>query len=145
MAADCYIGEVSMFACNYAPRGSMFCAGQEISINQFTTLYAILGTTYGGDGRTTFALPDLRGRAPIHKGQRPGLSHYIQGYSYGNCMAGLSQTNLPPHSHDLIAAGEPGNSIDPNNNFLSQTDSRYDVDIYTDPNKIDTTMNPNFC
>ncbi len=49
---------------------------------------------------------------------------------------------MPPHSHDLIAAGEPGNSIDPNNNFLSQTDSRYDVDIYTDPNKIDTTMNP---
>lgn len=73
-AQDPFIGEIKMFAGNFAPRGWAFCEGQLLPISQYTALFSLLGTTYGGDGRTTFALPDLRGRTPIHHGNGPGLS-----------------------------------------------------------------------
>jgi microcystin-dependent protein len=73
-SADPFIGEIIMFGGNYAPRGWAFCDGQLLAISQFSALFSILGTTYGGDGRTTFALPDLRGRAPIHEGNGAGLT-----------------------------------------------------------------------
>ncbi len=72
--SDPFIGEITMFAGNFAPRGWAFCDGQILPISQNTALFSLLGTTYGGDGRTTFNLPDLRGRVPIHAGSRPGLS-----------------------------------------------------------------------
>ena len=74
-----FIGEVFMFAGNFAPRGWAFCDGQLLAINQHQALFSILGTTYGGDGRTTFGLPDLRGRVPLHEGSGPGLSSYRLG------------------------------------------------------------------
>jgi len=80
-AQDPFIGEIRMFAGNFAPRGWAKCEGQLLAISQYSALFSILGTTYGGDGRTTFALPDLRGRVPMHYGLGPGLSSYTQGQS----------------------------------------------------------------
>src|SRR5690606_21678322 len=83
-AQDGYIGEIRMFAGNFAPRGWAFCEGQMLPISQNTALFSLLGTTYGGDGRTTFALPDLRGRVPVQSGTGPGLSSYRLGQSGGS-------------------------------------------------------------
>ena len=77
--AQPYVGEIRMFAGNFAPAGWMFCEGQLLPISEYETLFNLIGTTYGGDGQSTFALPDLRGRVPIHTGQGPGLSPYFQG------------------------------------------------------------------
>jgi len=92
-----------MFGGNFSPRGWAYCDGQLLAIASNTALFSILGTTYGGDGRTTFALPDLRGRAPIHPGTGPGLSTYRLGQRGGNETTILNVTNMPSHSH--IAAG----------------------------------------
>lgn len=90
-----------MFGGNFAPRGWAFCDGQLLSIAQNTALFSILGTTYGGDGRTTFGLPDLRGRVALHEGQGPGLSSRRLGEVSGTENNFLNQTQLPAHSHDL--------------------------------------------
>ncbi len=95
------IGIITMFAANFAPRRWAFCAGQLLPINQNTALFSILGTTYGGNGQTTFALPDLRGRTPIHSGnsQGPGLSFYGLGQRAGTETTTLTLQNLPAHTH----------------------------------------------
>ena len=95
-----FIGQVNLFAGNFAPRGWAFCEGQLLPIAQNTALFAILGTIYGGDGRTTFALPDLRGRAPIQQGNGPGLPSYREGQKGGTPTTTLSQLNLPNHDHN---------------------------------------------
>jgi len=88
-----------IFAGNFAPRGWALCNGQLMSIAQNTALFSLLGTTYGGDGRVTFGLPDLRGRAPLHFGQGPGLSNYTQGEVSGTETVTLLSTQMPAHSH----------------------------------------------
>ena len=93
------LGEIKGFAGNFAPRGWAYCDGQLLSINAYQALFSILGTTYGGDGRTTFALPDLRGRTPIHPGHGPGLGNYKLGQRSGQEYTNLTQNNLPPHTH----------------------------------------------
>jgi microcystin-dependent protein len=98
---DPYIGEIRMFAGNFAPRGWALCSGQLLSISQYTALFSILGTTYGGDGRVTFALPDLRGRAPVHAGQGPGLSNRNLGQSGGEESHVLTTNEIPSHTHQL--------------------------------------------
>lgn len=108
---DPFIGEIVMFGGNFSPRGWAYCDGQLLSIASNTALFSILGTTYGGDGRTTFALPDLRGRAPIHPGTGPGLSTYRLGQRGGNETTVLNVTNMPSHSH--IAAGTAKASYSP--------------------------------
>ncbi len=85
---DPFIGEISMFGGNFAPRGWALCDGQLLPISQYSALFSILGTTYGGDGRTTFALPDLRGRAPIHAGRGPGLDEVKLGQKLGAAQLG---------------------------------------------------------
>ncbi|MBC3807170.1 phage tail protein [Undibacterium seohonense] len=92
--ADPFIGEIRMFAGNFAPRSWMFCNGQLLSIAEYTTLFALIGTTYGGDGQTTYALPDLRGRIPLHRD-----SNYPLGSEGGQEMVTLNSTQLPAHSH----------------------------------------------
>ena len=99
-----FIGEIIMFGGNFAPRGWALCNGQLLSIAQNQTLYSILGTTYGGDGRTTFALPDLRGRAPVSQGQGPGLSSYSLGAKGGTETNQLTTQNLPPISLKVSSA-----------------------------------------
>ncbi len=97
------IGEVTMFAGNFAPRGWALCDGQLLPISQHQALFSILGTTYGGDGRSTFALPDLRGRTPIHVGRGPGLSDYRLGAKGGAETVTLTANQMPAHKHDIEA------------------------------------------
>lgn len=96
---DPILGQIILFAGNYAPSGWAFCNGQLLPIQQNTALFSLLGTTYGGDGRTTFALPDLRGRAPIHFGQGVGLTNYNLGETGGAETVTLTQAEMPAHSH----------------------------------------------
>ena len=94
-----FIGQVTLFAGNFPPRAFAFCQGQLLPISSNTALFSILGTIYGGDGRTTFALPDLRGRCAIHPGRGPGLSSYVLGERQGIESVNLNLLNLPSHSH----------------------------------------------
>lgn len=116
------MGTIKMFAGNFAPRGYALCNGQMLAISQNQALFSILGTTYGGDGRTTFALPDLRGRVPLGPGQGPGLSNRQPGEKAGNETSTLSVANLPAHNHTLSANSGAGNTNSPQNAFpaLSQ-------------------------
>ena len=111
--AEPFLGEIMIFAGNFAPRGWAMCNGQILPIAQNTALFSILGTTYGGNGQTTFALPDLRGRAPVHFGQGPGLSSYSLGQSGGVESVALLQTQLPQHSHVANASSADATSSKP--------------------------------
>ena len=94
-----FLGQIMMFGGNFAPRGWALCDGQLLSIAQNTALFSILGTTYGGNGQTTFGLPDLRGRAPVHAGSGPGLSPYTLGESTGSESVTLAAGQLASHTH----------------------------------------------
>ena len=96
---DEFIGIIKMFAGNFAPQGWAFCNGQVLPINQYTAVFSILGTTYGGNGTTNFALPDLRSRVPVGMGQGPGLSNYVLGQVAGTEATTLLASNLPAHNH----------------------------------------------
>lgn len=98
-----FIGQITMFGGNFAPRGWAFCDGQLLSIAQNTALFSLLGTTYGGNGMSNFALPDLQGRAPMHPGQGPGLSLHDLGETGGSESVSLIQSEIPSHSHTLRA------------------------------------------
>ena len=99
MSTEPFIGEIKIFGFNFAPRGYQTCQGQILSIAQNTALFSLLGTTYGGNGQTTFALPDLQGRAPIGQGQGPGLPNYSMGQISGTTNVTLTTANLPAHTH----------------------------------------------
>jgi microcystin-dependent protein len=120
---DAYVGEIRLFAGSYAPTNWAICDGSVLNINSNPTLYSLLGTTYGGDGSTTFALPDLRGRVPVHFGQLSGGSYYNIGQKSGSEIAALSQTNLPSHSHTLSGANVTGNLDNPSGNVLANTNA----------------------
>ncbi len=116
-----FLAEIVMFGGNFAPRGWAYCDGQLLSINAYQALFSLLGTTYGGDGRTTFALPDLRGRSPIHAGRGPGLTDIRLGQRGGVENITLTILNLPNHFHSagtmkgsIMANEEDGDSNDPN-------------------------------
>ncbi len=109
-AQDPMIGEMRYFAGNFAPRGWAFCDGQLLPISQNTALFSLLGTMYGGDGRTTFGLPDMRGRALIHPGTGPGLSPYPQGVKVGVEQTELTTSTMAAHSHAVVASNAPGDS-----------------------------------
>ena len=94
-----FVGEIQMFGFNFAPYGWSFCNGQLVPIDQNDVLYTILGTTYGGDGITTFGLPDLQSRIPVHSGQGPSLSNYVVGQAAGVAAVALTQGQLPSHTH----------------------------------------------
>ena len=113
-----FLGQIRMFAGNFAPRGNAFCMGQILSIAQNTALFSLLGTTYGGNGQTTFALPDLRGRIPIHQGQGPGLSNRSLGQTGGIEQVTLTVNQIPPHSHPAKSA-TGGNAVNPAGNYFS--------------------------
>jgi microcystin-dependent protein len=100
-----FIGEIRLFPYDFAPRGWAFCHGQLLSIAQNTTLFALLGTTYGGDGRSTFALPDLRGRVAVSSGEGPGLSAYELGGVGGVESVTLTEGEMPAHTHQVSVNG----------------------------------------
>ena len=122
-----FLGSIVMFAGNFAPRGWAFCDGQLLSIASYSALFSLLGTNYGGDGRTTFGLPDLRGRVPIHdgSGSGPGLSSYSLGQKGGTETSTLSITQIPSHTHSAVGTvqahtGRP-NSDTPAGHVLSSS------------------------
>jgi len=110
-----FLGMIAIYPYNFAPRGWAFCQGQILPISQNTALFSLLGTTFGGNGQTTFALPDLRGRFPNSSGQGPGLSSYDLGQQGGTESVTLIVTQLPPHNHNSTtpATTGDGNSPDP--------------------------------
>ncbi|MDY0780098.1 phage tail protein [Tenacibaculum sp. IB213877] len=105
-----FIGEVKMFAGNFVPRGWAFCEGQLMSIDQNHALFAVIGNIYGGDGRTTFALPDLRGRSAMGAGTGSGLTTRVQGSWVGREYVALNSLNLPAHTHTATVTGGTGTS-----------------------------------
>lgn len=110
-----FVGEIRMFAGNFAPRGWAFCDGQLLAVSQNDALFSLFGTIYGGDGRTTFGLPDLRGRIPIHAGQGPGLSERKLGSKGGAENVTLTLNQLPSHTHTARCIAEAGNQASPAN------------------------------
>ena len=114
-----FIAEIVMFAGNFAPRGWAFCQGQILSISQNTALFSLLGTTYGGNGQTTFALPDLRGRVPVGTGQGPGLSNISLGEVAGEANHTLITQEIPAHDHLVGANTSPANTANPTGNSLA--------------------------
>lgn len=103
MFIEPYLGNVTVFAGNFAPRSWMFCQGQLLAIANYDALFALIGTTYGGDGQVTFALPDLRSRVANHAGQGPGLSNYYLGQMSGTENVTLLSSQLPMHTHSMIS------------------------------------------
>lgn len=110
---DEYIAIIKLFAGNFAPRGWAFCDGRSLPVNQYQAVYAILGTTYGGNGTTTFNLPDLRGRVPVGMGQGPGLTDRPLGQPFGQEDVTLTTAQLPPHTHGLQGSSDGATSPDP--------------------------------
>ncbi|OJT24560.1 phage tail protein [Archangium sp. Cb G35] len=135
-----FIGEIRMFAGNFPPRGWQFCQGQILSIAQNQALFAILGTTYGGNGQTTFALPDLRGRYPMQPGQGPGLSPRTLGEQGGSETVTLIANQMPAHTHSLNANLNEGNNESPEGSVLSAYPPGTTPTTYN--TTINTTMNP---
>ncbi len=137
-----FIGQIMLFAGNFAPRGWALCNGQLLSISQNTALFSILGTTYGGDGVNNFALPDLRGRAPIGFGQGTGLSNYDLGQVTGTESVTLNTAQMPSHGHNLGAQNSPGTTNSPTGGFLAQgVEARTAVNNYTASTTSPATLN----
>jgi microcystin-dependent protein len=117
-----FVGEIRIFAGNFAPKGWATCDGQLIPLSQNTALFSLLGTTFGGNGTSNFGLPDLRGAAPMQPGQGPGLSLYDLGQSGGEQTVTVLQTEMPAHPHTLQADARPANLNSPNpNNSLARS------------------------
>lgn len=116
--AQPYVGEIRMFAGNFAPAGWMFCEGQLLPISENETLFQLIGTTYGGDGQSTFALPDLRGRIPIHQG-----NGFILAETGGAEEITLTVNQIPAHSHPLLASSGPATASTPVGNLVAESAS----------------------
>ncbi len=126
-----FLGQIQAFGFNFPPRGWAECNGQLLPISNYSALFSLLGTMYGGDGRTTFALPDLRGRVMINDGAGPGLSSYAIGSRSGQEEVTLNVTNLPAHSHSLMASGDPAGTVKtPAGNVLADA-GFFDNDFHT--------------
>lgn len=131
-----YIGEIRMFAGNFAINGWAFCDGSLLPISNYDTLFSLLGTTYGGDGVNTFALPDLRGRVPLHFG-----NGFVQGQQGGSESVTLTTTQLPVHQHGLRASANVGGASSPANAVPAQGPAG-GVQIYTQDNSVQPTVTP---
>lgn len=129
-----YVGEIRMFAGNFAPAGWMFCEGQLLPISEFDTLFNLIGTTYGGDGQSTFALPDLRGRLPVHMGNGFTLAE-----TGGVEQVTLTISQIPAHAHPCLATTNVETGSVPNGAFVAQNDQN--INFY-DAAAADATMSP---
>jgi len=122
-----FVGEIRIFAGTFAPRGWAFCDGQLLAVSQNDTLFSLFGTIYGGDGRTTFGLPDLRGRIPIHMGSGPGLTPRPIGQRAGSERVTPTMNQLPVHSHPMQATEELADSPNPGGNIAARSTT---MDLY---------------
>ena len=118
--SDQFVAEIRIFGCNFAPTGWAQCNGQLLPISQNTALFALLGTFYGGDGKSTFALPDLQGSVPVHQGQGPGLSEWFLGQQQGSEFVTLLESEIPAHSHSFNALNVTSTSADPANKTIAR-------------------------
>lgn len=123
--ADPFVAEIRIFPFNFAPKGWAWCDGQLLPLSQNTALFSLLGTTYGGDGKSNFALPDLQGRAPMHPGQGPGLSLHDLGETGGSETVTLLESEIPGHSHTVRANVDPGTTSLPTGALLAQFPGAY--------------------
>jgi microcystin-dependent protein len=135
--AQPYVGEIRIFAGNFAPLDWMFCDGSALPISENETLFTVIGTTYGGDGETTFNIPDLRGRVPIHQGQGPGLSNRVIGEAGGAEEVTLTVNQTPAHTHPLLGSTQIASTATPQGSVPAQ-DNIVGVDFY-----IEDTPNAN--
>jgi microcystin-dependent protein len=126
---DPFVAEIRIFPFNFAPKGWAFCDGQILPLSQNTALFSLLGTTYGGNGKSNFALPNLQGCAPMHPGQGPGLSLHDLGESGGADTVALLDSELPAHTHPMSACTQSADSRDPAGRLLAKADS----EIYRTP------------
>lgn len=117
--SNIFIGQIMLFAGGFAPIGFASCSGQLVPISQNTALFAILGTTYGGDGKNNFALPDLRGRGAVSVGHGPGLSDYVMGETAGAASVPLTADQNPPHQHSFVAVTDVGTTQNAGNNVFA--------------------------
>jgi microcystin-dependent protein len=129
--ASPFVAEIRIFPFNFAPVGWALCNGQTMPINQNTALFSLLGTTFGGDGKTTFALPNLQGSAPLMPGQAPGLSPYSLGQTGGETNVTLTQNQMPSHRHTVKANSGPGTQSSPANaDWASASVARQSTKLY---------------
>lgn len=138
--ADPFVAEIRIFPFNFAPKGWAWCDGQLLPLSQNTALFSLLGTTYGGDGKSTFALPDLQGRAPMHPGQGPGLSLHDLGETGGSETVTLLESEIPAHAHTARAiAPAQANQDDASPNVMLATVTG--ANIYAAPNALQSLSN----
>lgn len=128
--ADPFVAEIRIFPFNFAPRGWAWCDGQLLPLSQNTALFSLLGTTYGGNGQSNFALPDLQGRAPMHPGQGPGLSLHDLGETGGSDTVTLLASETPAHTHSLQASPDPADLASPD---ATRSLARSQPDVYKQP------------
>jgi microcystin-dependent protein len=119
--ADPFVAEIRIFPFNFAPRGWAWCDGQLLPLSQNTALFSLLGTTYGGNGESNFALPDLQGRAPMHPGQGPGLSLHDLGETGGSETVTLLESEIPSHSHSYRCNNQTADSGIPTDSSVART------------------------
>jgi microcystin-dependent protein len=118
--ADPFVAEIRIFPFSFAPKGWAWCNGQLLPLSQNTALFSLLGTTYGGDGKSNFALPNMQGNAPMHPGQGPGLSLHDLGETGGSETVTLLQSEIPSHNHSMMVSTQDGGDSHPLNNLLAQ-------------------------
>lgn len=128
---EAYIGSIILFAGNFAPRGWAYCQGQILPIAQNTALFSLLGTTYGGNGQTTFGLPDLRSRVPVGQGQGTGLSAWQLGEMNGTESVTLLSTQMPAHNHNVQVSVGEADTATANNNYLAMANGAFGTDQIT--------------
>ena len=132
MSANPFIGQITVFASNFVPRGWATCEGQLLSISSNTALFSLLGTTYGGDGRSSFGLPDARGRSFINPGQGAGLTNQRWGQRGGSERFNLTEAQMPSHNHgynqQLSVSDMPGDLDDPSGSFIASHDGAFNED-----------------
>jgi microcystin-dependent protein len=138
--ADPFVAEIRIFPFNFAPKGWAWCDGQLMPLSQNTALFSLLGTTYGGNGKSNFALPDLQGRAPMHPGQGPGLSLHDLGETGGSETVSLLESEIPSHSHVMRAATQDNADVNLVTNTASFAGSTGGTIYQTTSN---TQMSPN--
>jgi len=137
---DPFVAEIRIFPFNFAPKGWAFCDGQLLPLSQNTALFSLLGTTYGGDGKSNFALPDMQGNAPMHPGQGPCLSLHDLGETGGSETVSLLESEIPSHSHNVTASSQDGTDNHPVNNYPAQG---VGINLYVNAGTTPVNMNDN--
>ncbi|HEY7066455.1 MAG TPA: tail fiber protein [Chloroflexota bacterium] len=136
---DPFVAEIRIFPFNFAPKGWAFCDGQILPLSQNTALFSLLGTTYGGDGKSNFALPNLQGSAPMFWGQGPGLTLHDIGEQSGTPTVTLLQSEMPIHTHTVTASGRSGTTRVPTNQLVARGNG---ISAYAPP-PVNTSLGPN--